>query len=111
MTRGDVWMADLDPPRGSEQAGIHPVVIVQTELLNSNLPTVIVVPFTSTLRWRNQTHCVLVSAGNGGLRQDSLALCNQIRVCDKTRLFRLLGQLSDAAVLDIERGIAAALRR
>lgn len=110
MTRGDVWMADLDPGRGSEQSGIRPVVIVQADNLNTNLPTVIVVPFTSSLRWQHLDHCVLVSAGEGGLRQDSLALCNQIRVCDKTRLFRFLGQIPDSTMLRLEQGIASALR-
>lgn len=111
MTRGEVWMADLDPVRGSEQSGTRPVVIVQADSLNANLRTVIVVPFTSNLRWQHLKHCVLVLAGEGGLRSDSLALCNQIRVCDKTRLIRLLGQLIDPTMARIEQGITAALQR
>jgi mRNA interferase MazF len=31
MSRGDIYLADLNPSRGSEQAGIRPVVIVQRE--------------------------------------------------------------------------------
>lgn len=29
--RGDIYLADLNPSRGSEQAGIRPVIIVQRD--------------------------------------------------------------------------------
>lgn len=29
--RGEVWLADLNPTQGSEQAGIRPVIIFQAE--------------------------------------------------------------------------------
>ncbi|MGB2842731.1 MAG: type II toxin-antitoxin system PemK/MazF family toxin [Halobacteriota archaeon] len=34
MRRGEIWLANLNPTRGSEQAGIRPVLIFQTDLLN-----------------------------------------------------------------------------
>ena len=40
--------------------------------------------------------------GNGGLTQDSVALCFQMRVFDKTRLIRSLGQLTDATIDQLE---------
>lgn len=51
MTRGDVWLAALDPVRGSEQAGTRPVLVFQVNRLNDFLRTVVVIPFTSNLRW------------------------------------------------------------
>lgn len=44
MKRGDVFLASLDPVRGSEQAGARPVVITQADLLTEFLRTVVVIP-------------------------------------------------------------------
>jgi mRNA interferase MazF len=46
--------------------------------------------------------CLLIEQGNGGLIQDSVALCFQMRVLDKTRLIRKLGQLSPEIVAQLE---------
>jgi mRNA interferase MazF len=50
MRRGEVWLAALDPVRGSEQAGTRPVLVLQADPLNDFLRTVVVVPFTTNLR-------------------------------------------------------------
>ena len=44
MSRGDIYLADLNPSRGSEQAGIRPVVIVQRETIDRFTQTVVIVP-------------------------------------------------------------------
>ncbi|MCL1475299.1 type II toxin-antitoxin system PemK/MazF family toxin [Argonema antarcticum] len=48
--RGDVYLADLNPSRGSEQAGIRPVILVQRNTLDRFTTTVVVIPITSNLR-------------------------------------------------------------
>jgi mRNA interferase MazF len=78
MRRGDVWLATLDPIRGSEQAGTRPVLILQTDPLNAFLRTVIVIPFTTNLQWARFPFCPLVSAGEGGLTSDSVALSHRL---------------------------------
>ena len=105
MIRGEVWLAALDPVRGSEQAGTRPVLILQADPLNSFLRTVVIVPLTTNLQWARLPFCVPVNAGDGGLANDSAVLCHQIRVVDKSRLLRRLGRLSDAAVVLVEQGL------
>lgn len=105
MTRGEVWLADLNPVRGSEQAGIRPVLVIQVDPLNAFLRTVIVIPFTTNLRWASFPFCVLVPVGEGGLASDSVALCHQVRVIDKTRLLRNLGQLPATTIAKVERAL------
>jgi mRNA interferase MazF len=105
MTRGEVWVADLNPVRGSEQAGTRPVVVILVDPLNSFLRTVVIIPFTTNLKWSRFPFGVQGSAGDGGLTSDSVALCHQIRVCDKTRLIRPMGQLSATAMARIEQGV------
>ena len=51
MIRGAVWLAASDPVRGSEQAGTRPVLILQPDPLNAFLRTIVVIPFTTNLRW------------------------------------------------------------
>lgn len=48
--RGEVWWADLDPTRGSEQAGTRPVLIFQNNTLSRLSPTVLAIPLTTNLR-------------------------------------------------------------
>ena len=40
--RGDIFYADLEPVRGSEQGGVRPVLIIQNDIGNRHSPTVIV---------------------------------------------------------------------
>ena len=48
--RGDVWLADLNPIRGSEQAGIRPVLIFQNDAISKFTSTVIAIPLTTNMR-------------------------------------------------------------
>ena len=32
--RGEIWLADLNPTRGHEQAGVRPVLIISTNTFN-----------------------------------------------------------------------------
>ena len=109
MIRGEVWMASLDPVRGSEQAGTRPVLVLQTDPLNNFLRTIVTVPLTTNLKWRQYPFCVFVPAQEGGLTSDSVALCHQLRVSDKSRLIRRMGQVSDAMLLAIEQAVAVTL--
>ena len=92
--RGDIYLADLNPSRGSEQAGVRPVILVQRHNLDRFTRTVVVIPVTTNLRRAQIPGTVLIAAGEGGLNQESVALCYQIVVIDRQRLQRQLGTLS-----------------
>ena len=86
--RGDVYWGNLDPQKGSEQAGRRPVVVLQNNLLNRVGNTVVVVPLTHTTRFAHLPCCLLVPKGDCDLTadRDAVALCHQIRVLDKRGL-------------------------
>ncbi|MBS1249752.1 MAG: Endoribonuclease MazF [Chloroflexi bacterium] len=91
-----VFLAVLDPTKGSEQAGRRPVLVISREEINQVLPVVNVIPLTSRkskdrVIYPNE---VLIPAGVAGLSLDSIALCYQIRTLDKSRLERDLGELN-----------------
>ena len=103
VRRGEVWLADLNPIRGSEQAGIRPVLIFQNDTINRFTTTTVTIPFTTNLRRARLPSCVLLTTGEGGLTSDSVALCHQLRVLDTTRLIRRLGSVSEQTILAVER--------
>jgi len=102
LRRGDVYLADLNPSRGSEQAGIRPVILVQRNTLDRFTTTIVVVPITSNLRRAKIPGTIVIPAGEGGLTQESVALCYQIVVIDKQRLIRQLGTLSASYLLKLK---------
>ena len=92
-----IFLANLNPTKGSEQAGKRPVLVISQEQINQLLPVVNVIPLTS-LKSSSRTiypNEVLLPAGVAGLKKDSIALCYQIRTLDKNRLERDFGELAD----------------
>lgn len=109
IARGDVVLCDLNPVVGTEQAGIRPVVILQIDRANAVSPHTIIAPFTTKIRRKLLPSHVLVPAGVGGLNQDSVVLCEQIRVIDKSRIIRVLGHLDDSYLQELAQALGAIL--
>lgn len=84
IKRGDIYYADLSPVRGSEQAGLRPVVNIQNEVGNRYSPTIIVAAITSRTKTGLPTHVSLY--GVEGLESDSVILLEQLRTIDRIRL-------------------------
>lgn len=103
VLRGHVWMADLNPIRGSEQAGTRPIMLLQNNAINPYTRTVLAVPCTTNLRRAALPSCVLIQHGDGGLVADSVALGHQVRVLDTYRLIRLLRMVQPQTLTAFER--------
>ena len=100
--------AEFDPVRGSEQAGTRPALIVSREAPNLVLPVLVVLPVT-TRRSGRPIHIgeAFLPAGSGGLPNDSIAMCQQIRTISKERLLGSYGRLDDETLRE---AVRAALR-
>ncbi|MBP3657646.1 MAG: type II toxin-antitoxin system PemK/MazF family toxin [Clostridia bacterium] len=109
VTRGDIFIADLDPVVGSEQGGVRPVVIVQNDRGNRFSPTVVCAAMTSRLGKADLPTHVWVSAHDSGLPSDSLVLCEQIRTIGKSRLRRRAGRIEGLALRRVDDALLAAL--
>lgn len=92
MKQGEIWYADLNPVKGSEQSGFRPVVIVSGNLLNKYLTTVIAVPLTTKVKGYKGNPVMLPSPQNG-LSADSEMLIFHIRSISKERLVRKIGSV------------------
>lgn len=100
MQRGDVFLVNLDPVRGSEVGKTRPAVILQNDLANRSSPTVTVIPISSKVG-RLFPFQVRIPAGEGGLDKESTALCEQIRTLARERLVQPLGRLSTQRLTEI----------
>ncbi len=109
IARGDVVLCDLNPVIGTEQAGVRPVVVLQIDRANAVSPHTIIAPFTTKIRRALLPSHVVVPAGVGGLTQDSVVLCEQIRVIDKRRIIKVLGHLDDPYMQQIAKALSAIL--
>jgi mRNA interferase MazF len=92
-SRGEIWLANFDPTKGREQAGIRPCLIISVDPFNHGpLDLVITVPITTTRRnW--STH-VGVKPPEGGLKSQSFIKCEDVRSMSTGRLIKRLGMLS-----------------
>lgn len=85
MSRGEVWLAALDPTQGSEIRKTRPCLVVSPPELHDHLRTVTVAPMTTGSRPAPYRIAVRFEGKAG------LILLDQLRTLDKTRLIRRLG--------------------
>ena len=109
IRRGDLFWVNLDPTKGSEQAGRRPVLVLQNDIGNEVAATVIVAPLTTRSFTKLYPTNVHLPRGVAGLKEGSTVLLSQIRTIDKTRLERKIGHLSPSYLSEVNRAIALSL--
>lgn len=98
VNRFDVFLVNLDPTIGSEIKKTRPCLIISPNEINHHISTVIVAPMTT----KGQTYPTRVTCQFQG--KEGQIVLDQIRTIDKTRLVKLLGQITteeQKAVMDI----------
>lgn len=103
MRRGEIWWAELAPPRGSEPGYRRPVVVVQSDAFNrSRIGTVVVVAVTSNLGLAAAPGNVLLPRESTGLPRDSVANVSQVLTLDRRFLCQRQASLpaTEAAAVD-----------
>jgi len=100
MQKGEIWQVRLPFASGHAQTGDRPAVIITDDPFIPALPTVLIVPFTSSRGSTRFPGTVLVQPdASNGLTMPSVALVFQLRALDKRDCLRLLGVL-DPSTLD-----------
>ena len=100
-SRGEIWLTDLNPVRGHEQAGKRPVLVVSADAFNhgpANL--VVVVPLTT--RDRGIPLRVPIEPPDGGVRDRSFAMCEAVRSVSTERLVRRFGAVGGSTLAAVE---------
>jgi len=88
----EIWLADLNPSRGTEPGKKRPVVIVQSDLLNETHLSTLICPITANVK--KEIELLRVHLRKGQLDNLSDILIDQIRAIDNKRLIKKLGQLT-----------------
>jgi mRNA interferase MazF len=98
----DIYFANLNPSKGSEQQGIRPVVIISGNAMNDNLDVCIICPLSSTIK--GYEGCVQLKSDNlNNLKNDSEIITFQIRTISKGRLINKIGEISDFQLNEIKK--------
>lgn len=100
-TRGDVWLVDLNPVRGHEQAGKRPALIISVDLFNQG-PAELVVVAPITTKYKGIPLHVQIEDPEGGLKDTSFIKCEDIRSISKERLITPLGTISPNTMASVE---------
>ncbi len=112
MTRGEIWLADLSPRRGTEPGKTRPVLVVQARaLLDAGHPSTLILPLTTNLIDDAEPLRLRVEV-QGALQRPSDLLVDQLRAIDNARLIggplmtldtAMLARVDDAlrSVLDL----------
>jgi mRNA interferase MazF len=95
MRQGEIWYANLNPTKGSEQAGFRPVVVLSGNLLNQHLPVVIVAPLTTKIK-NYKGNPVLSPTVENSLKEKSELLIFHIRSVSKDRLIERAGAIEQS---------------
>jgi mRNA interferase MazF len=86
LKQGEIWLANLNPGKGSEPGKTRPVLIVQSQaLLDAGHPSTLIVPLTTRIIEDAEPLRIRVAA-HGQLKHDSDLLIDQLRAIDNRRL-------------------------
>ena len=100
VKRSCVYWTDLNPTRGSEIRKKRPCVVVGVDPINRVRRTVVVIPLSSS---GNEHPPLAVGVMCMGRR--AIAVIDQIRAVDKSRLIEKCDQLSEVDILTLEKGL------
>ena len=95
VSRGDIFLVELNPTRGSEIRKTRPCVVVSPDELNSHLRTFIVAPLTTG----GHPYPFRVRCTFDG--KDGHVVADQLRAVDRERLVKHLGRLSDTTINEL----------
>lgn len=95
---GQVWLCNLNPTRGHEQAGIRPVLVVSNKRINkTKSELIIIMPISSQEKYKKLPTCIKVK-----LEKESYILTDQVRTISKDRLIKLLTMVENSKLEEVE---------
>lgn len=108
--RGEIWLLDWSPSRGSEQAGFRPALVIQTDAANKNPGySNTIVLAVSTKGKPVPFHVPLTPNRINGLTEASFVKCEQVLTVAKERLARKLGAIGEEELQQIKRAVRLVL--
>lgn len=109
MLQQEIWYADLNPVKGSEQKGYRPVVIISGNMLNTYLKVVIACPLTTKVK-NYKGNVVLEPTELNGLSRQSEIMIFHVRSISKDRLIKKIGSITEKELGELKQGLDDILR-
>ena len=117
ISRGQIYLVNLSPTHGREQAGRRPVLVVSADAINRQPLVVTVVVGTDAKNVpRDYPTNIRVTAKETGLPRDTVFLCFQVRSLDparfadpKTHRPTLAGTVPPARMADVDKALKLVL--
>lgn len=111
ISRGEVWLIELDPTRGAEMSKLRPCVVVSADIIGS-LPLKVIVPITEWKEKFSQSPWFVKLEPNGenGLNKLSAADAFQVKSLAEERFVKRVGVLSKDEVDDIVSAIGLVIQ-
>jgi mRNA interferase MazF len=106
MKRGDIYWVDLNPTIGSEIKKKRPCVLIGATPINKARRIVVVIPLSSAGEPKPRPPLTI---GVKCLGKKAVAVCDQIRAVDKSRLQDKIGELGKDELLELENGLRQVL--
>jgi mRNA interferase MazF len=104
MNRGDIYWVDLNPTTGSEIQKVRPCILIGATPINKARHTILVVPLSTSGIPRPPLVISLQCKG-----KTVVAVCDQLRAVDKSRLGKQIGSLSNQDMELLENGLRQVL--
>jgi mRNA interferase MazF len=107
LRRGEIYWVDFTPSRGSEQRGLRPALVIQSDIPNAvaAYPMTIVLPLSTQIK-NYKSHVLVAPDSQNGLSSPSEVLTGQIVSIDKGRLGDRIGKLSDGDIRRVNETLA-----
>ena len=109
VKRGDIFLVDLEPVKGSEQGGIRPVLVIQNNIYNKYSPVIIIAAITSKIFGKEYPTNISLRKEDSKLDRDSTILLNQIRTIDKKRAIKKISSLNHEIMNKVDMAINISL--
>jgi mRNA interferase MazF len=103
ILRGEIRWADLNPVRGSEQAGLRPVLILSHDIFNERSGTVIAVALTS--RQQKAGFPLTLELKTKNIPKQSWVKISQIRTLSIERIGKIIGRASPEGIEQVVDGL------
>ena len=109
IRKWDVFLANLNPPHGTEPGKVRPVVVVQTDLLNGTHTSTIVCPLSSKIWPGSKILRVHLIPKEAGLSKRTDVLVDQVRAIDNRRFVKKLGRISSKSAEKLQENLLTLL--
>ena len=106
MKKYEIWLANLNPSKGTEASKIRPVIIIQTNFLNGiGHNSMIILPITTKLSPKENILRLKLNLPLGKLEKDSEIMVDQFRAIDNLRFIEKLAELPTELHSDLNQKI------